>query len=229
MKCKHCAYISARKCSGRQPRNSRIQHRQQAAEQSAEAEYRTTRMASQGARVGSQVGAREKVSTAEGPAIVVCMPRDNNCLFTAVSHQLHITGVVQGQLGEVGGVVHLQHAAELRKQAVEFIEKSRDRFTAQAQAMAMDNPAMQSKVAEDPGSTEVFGWFVQQLSRAGVVGGGEEYLTALCNVYGVWCPIRVSGEVRDPRAAAAQPLCVYDPDNGQINATLNHTHAQLNT
>ena len=95
--------------------------------------------------------------------------------------------------------------------------------------MAMDNPAMKSKVAEDPDSTEVFGWFVQQLSRAGVVGGGEEYLTALCNVYGVWCPIRVSGEVRDPRAAAAQPLCVYDPDNGQINATLNHTHAQLNT
>ena len=65
-----------------------------------------------------------------------------------------------------------------------FIEKSRDRFS--AQAMAMNNPAMKIKVAEDPDSSKVFVWFVQQLSRAGMVWGGEKSLTAqsMCTVSG---------------------------------------------
>ena len=176
-------------------------------------------MSSKGTNVWGKVGERERVETAEGPAIVVCMDRDNDCLYAAVSHQLHVTGIVQDQLGEVGGRRHKQHARELRRQVVDYIRARRDRFWPHALAMALDSSDDNTKMLREPYSDKLFNWYLQQVSRAGEVWGGEESLVALSNLFNV--QIRIYRAQRETTPAAQrQRATLFTPDSGQSTATL---------
>ncbi|KAE8746304.1 hypothetical protein FOCC_FOCC006976, partial [Frankliniella occidentalis] len=76
---------------------------------------------------------------------VTCMKADGNCYFYAVT----ATGGVQDDVAaEAGGPSGLRHAAELRRQAAEYIRANPDVFEAVSLAAAADDPGGYARYTE---------------------------------------------------------------------------------
>ncbi len=153
-------------------------------------------------------GALQAVRVEEGEALVVSMPPDGECLYTAMAHQLQQCGLIGHMFDAVGGPDHMSLAARLRSQAADFMAANTDLYLQPAVGLVLDEPGRYARLIVAGGVPEPEAALaavidgVRRPVREGGAWGNNAALSALASAFNV--VIRVHNEVdgRCPPAPA---------------------------